>query len=279
MWLTLDIGNSAAKGGFFSGERLRHTFHLAPPAEPTEAAWTAALRAALQTGALEKMLEETGVARVGLASVVPAATLPAQAALWQVTGCRAEVVGPEMTLPFTLTYETPQTLGMDRLAAATAAWTRYYDPGNGLVVLDAGTALTVEVIDAGGTFLGGTISAGPDLLRRALHAGTAALPDVPLDAPGGAPPPPIGRSTEAALRSGIFYGFVDGAHGLIDRCAATLGGTPIVVATGGWSALLARYIERIDHVEPHLVLHGIRALMALSGSPQKKRAGRSDAFS
>ena len=265
MWLALDIGNSGAKAGLFSDEALEAACRFALPAAPTKAAWTAALRAALQAGALEETLAATGVARVGLVSVVPAATRPAQAALRQVTGCYAEVVGPEMTLPFALAYETPQTLGTDRLAAAAAAWTRH-GPSNGLVVLDAGTALTVEVIDAGGTFLGGAISAGPDLLRRALHAGTAALPDVPLDASRGAPPP-IGRSTEAALQSGVFYSFVDGARGLIGRSAAALGGAPVVVATGGWSALLAQHIERIDHVEPHLVLHGIRALMAQNGPP------------
>ena len=272
MWLVLDIGNSGAKGGLFSGEVLKHTFRLALPAEPSEAVWAEALRAALQAGALKEAPDAASVARVGLASVVPSATPPARAALCQVTGCRAEVVRPEMTLPFTLAYETPQTLGTDRLAAAAAAWTRYCGPGEGLIVLDAGTALTFEVIDAGGTLLGGAIGAGPDLLRRALRTGTAALPDASLGASLGAPPP-VGRSTQSALQSGIFYSFVDGARGLIDRLAATLGGAPVVVATGGWSALLARHIERIDHVEPHLVLHGIRALMTLNGGAEERGSG------
>ncbi len=254
MWLTLDIGNSSAKGGLFDGPHLAHTFRLPLTRLDPEEAWDAALR------------EELGgvrVERAGIASVVPSVTEMVQRVVTHETGAPVLVVRPSLRMPFTLAYETPHTLGIDRLAAATAAWTRFGQGPDGprsVVALDAGTAVTYDVVERTGVFLGGPIGAGPRLILRSLSTGTAQLPEVPLDIPEEV----IGRSTREALQSGIMYGFLDGVGGMLARIRARLGHRPVVVATGGWGPCLHENVAAVDHVDLHLVLEGVRVLLTLN---------------
>jgi type III pantothenate kinase len=164
-----------------------------------------------------------------------------------------------MPLPFELAYKTPDTLGTDRLAAAAAGWAQYgrvAAPPQSVIVVDAGTAVTYEVVHRDGIYQGGVISAGPALTRRALTNGTAQLPDVSLALPDD----PVGRSTHSALQSGIMWGLVDGVQGMVDRLAGTLPDVPRIILTGGWGSLLADHLDRVDAYAPHLVLEGIRLL-------------------
>ena len=253
MELVLDIGNSAIKGGFFEQERLVRTFRISldlAAAGPWEATFG-------------EHLEKATPVRAGLVSVVPAVTARIREVLLHKAGVMPTVIGPETPLPFQLAYTTPHTLGADRLAAAAAAWTLYGTGTDGtprsVVALDAGTAVTYDVVDRSGVFRGGPIGAGPDLIRRALHQGTAQLPAVPLELPEEV----IGRSTQEALQSGLMYGFLDSVNGMLSRIRSRLNEAPYVVATGGWSPLLHSHTSGINRVAPHLVLHGVRILMGL----------------
>jgi type III pantothenate kinase len=252
MFLALDIGNSAVKGGLFDNAALERVFTVPIDAgDGTAAAWAAALR---------PHLEGETVTQVGLSSVVPATADAVAAALRQTPGAPLTRVRPTMPLPFRLDYETPDTLGADRLAAAAAGWARYgraAAPPRSVLVVDAGTAVTGEVVHREGVYRGGVIAAGPALVRRALQTGTAQLPDVPLALPDD----PVGRSTTTALQSGIMWGLVDAVDGMIGRLAATLPDAPVVAATGGWAELLAEHVDPVDHTAPDLVLDGVRVLV------------------
>lgn len=250
MWLVLDIGNSAAKGGFFDGDALTHPFRIPWPGEAPATSWDATF---------EEQLRDRPITRAGVASVVPAATPRVQALLDRLAKVEAELIHHQMRLPFALAYETPHTLGVDRLAAAAAAWTRY-GPDRPVVVLDAGTAVTYDVVDRRGVFRGGAIGAGPELMRQALAHGTAQLPPVPLEQPV----TPVGRTTQEAIQAGLMYAFLDSVRGMLDRISVSLGEQPVVVATGGWSPFLEERLDAINHVDPHLVLRGVRALMLLN---------------
>jgi type III pantothenate kinase len=242
MTLTLDIGNSAVKAALFDGERL---VRAAPLAELSE-------------GELRSFAAGARVTAAGIASVVPERTPLAEAASRALTGRAPLVVGAGLRLPFSMAYRTPETLGADRLAAAAGA-THLLPDADAIVAIDAGTALTFEVI-ASGAYRGGAIAPGPHLLRRALATGTAQLPEAPAEMP----PSVIGASTEEALRVGVMWGFVETVRGLLKRTTDELGIRPAVVATGGWAPLLAQHVA-VDRVEPHLVHVGIRALLALNG--------------
>lgn len=256
MWLALDIGNSAVKGGFFDGARLERTFRL--PVEGPEEAWQAVLC---------DHLRAVSITHAGIASVVPARTVLALEAIRSATETSAVVIRASMRLPFRMAYETPHTLGADRLAAAAAAWTRFgatATASRSVIALDAGTALTFEVIRSDGVFLGGSIGPGPGLLLRALCTGTAQLPDVPLVLPER----PLGRTTQESIQIGVMQGFLESSRGLLGRLAGALDEAPVVVATGGWGALLHDHLPDVHHYDPHLVLRGVQVLLGLNTGRQ-----------
>lgn len=247
MQLVFDIGNSAIKGGLFSGSVLDHTFRVAHGAAALEAA-------------IDAELDGAGVEWAAISSVVPRST-EAVSALLATRGLGVTVVQHEMRLPFELDYRTPHTLGADRLAAAAAAWLRYgVEAKRSVVALDAGTAFTYEVVDRTGVYRGGTISPGPALMQRTLNRDTAQLPEVALEMP----PSVIGRSTVESIQSGIMYGFLDSVRGLLRRIDDALGERTYVAATGGWSSFLSEHLTEIDTVDPHLVLDGVRRLTELN---------------
>jgi type III pantothenate kinase len=256
MLLTLDVGNSAVKGGLFAESECVDVFSVSlgtieSSTQSPETAWRDALAPHLPGASIEQ---------VGLASVVPATADAVVAALADRTDAPVTRIRPTMPLPFELGYETPDTLGTDRLAAAVGGWEQFgrsTSPSRSVIVVDAGTAVTCEVVHRDGIYEGGTIAAGPVLARQALQSGTAQLPTVPLDLPG----EPVGRSTRTALQSGIMWSLVDSVRGMTTRLAATLPDEPQIVVTGGWGALLADHIDHRTHHAPHLVLHGIHLLI------------------
>lgn len=249
-YLILDIGNSAVKWGQIAASgTLTHTGRL--PLSPSRAdakAW----RTALQSDTIPE------ADRVGIVSVVPQATRRAQPAIEAQFARSAQVLRVEGPLPFAMRYATPGTLGTDRLAAAAAAWYAHgREPHQSVLAIDAGTALTIEVVDNEPAYRGGVIAPGPRLLRDALATGGAQLPAVDLTAP----PHPIGDSTEHALQSGIMHGFTAMATGLVERLANTLPDTPHITLTGGAAPLLHDALPRIDTHDPHLVLRGAYRLL------------------
>ncbi len=239
-FLALDLGNSSVKAALWDG------------------AWSEVARfphdlADAETWA-DRLAPFASAEAVGLASVVPAHTEPLAHAVRQSLGVEARRVSADLALPFRMAYATPQTLGADRLAAAVAA--HALAAGRPVVALDAGTAITTEAVSWEPAYLGGAILPGPDLLRRALARDTGQLPDVEWARPSSV----VGASTAEAIQAGLATLVLDGVTGLLDRTVRALGGDALVVATGGWAPWLAEHLDRIDRVEPTLVLDGIRLL-------------------
>ncbi len=241
MFVALDAGNSSVKGATWDGA-WGETIHWPSDDAPVEV-WAARL-ATLAPAA----------SGAGLCSVVPDLTPTLVDALNAAFGVDAVAVTVDLPLPFRLAYQTPHTLGTDRLAAAVAAW--HQSDGRPVVALDAGSAITTEVVTAEPAYLGGAILPGPDLLRRALARDTRQLPHIEWALPGS----PIGGSTAEAIQAGLTTLVLDGVTGLLRRTADALGAEPLVLATGGWGPWLAERIPAIDCVEPHLVLEGVRRL-------------------
>ena len=200
---------------------------------------------------------------VGLASVVPALTPVLAAAAEAAWATRPAVVSAASPLPFRMAYRTPATLGADRLAAAVAAHALM---GGAVVAVDAGTAITLDVVSAEPAYLGGAVLPGPDLLRRALARDTGQLPDVAF----AAPPSPIGTTTSESIQSGLTALVAGGVERLLRQTADALGAEPAVIVTGGWGPWLAERLG-LARVEPHLVLDGVRLLTA---PPAATGAGR-----
>jgi type III pantothenate kinase len=157
-------------------------------------------------------------------------------------------------VPLKLDVESPERVGLDRLAAAAAA-NRLRQPDRAAVVVDAGTAITVNLVTSDGVFRGGVILPGFKLTARALAEGTDLLPLVPPDPT--TEPPVIGRSTDAAIRSGLYWGNVGAVRELVQRVSEGLAIPPQVSVTGGDAQRLAGYITADARFVPDLVLLGI----------------------
>lgn len=248
MWLTIDIGNSSIKAGLFDRTGLLDTFRLAAEPFPTADKLQQKLRL---------FLKDQTICQTGVASVVPALTPVIEEAAQTVTGVPAKQLSVKSPAPITLDYQTPQTLGIDRFIAAVAGY-QTYGGSQPVVVVDAGTAITHEVVNKKGTYLGGMISPGPALLRESLTEKTAQLSHIPLELPT----QPIGRSTAQAMQAGIMTTCIGGIQESVKRLAQELNQPPVVVLTGGWSNLLSPHLSNIDHVDPHLVLKGIYLLLS-----------------
>lgn len=148
-----------------------------------------------------------------------------------VAGCRTLTLGRDLPVPVKVDYATPDTLGPDRVAAAAGAALLF--PGSGALVVDAGTAVTIDVIDAAGVYHGGNISAGLTLRLGALHRAAAALPVVqPLG-----PAPEFGYDTATAMRSGALRGLCAEIADAFHRAARRYGAERVVI-TGGDASLI-----------------------------------------
>lgn len=165
-------------------------------------------------------------------------------------------------LPMKIDVVAPERLGIDRLLSAYAA-EAVKPRDRAAIVLDLGTAITADLITEAGTFAGGAILPGLAMSARALHEQTDALPLVTVEH-WNPPPPPIGRSTEAAIESGLLWGTVGAIRELVERLAADLSQPPLVLVSGGAAALLVDQLGRAGGSEvrhlPHLVLSGIALL-------------------
>jgi type III pantothenate kinase len=160
------------------------------------------------------------------------------------------VLGPGTKSGMPILYDNPKEVGADRIANAVGAYDLYGGP---CVVVDMGTATTVEAISAAGEYLGGAITPGVAISLDALFANAAALRRVELVEPRSV----IGRSSAESIESGTLYGFAAQVDGLARRFMEELGPST-VVATGGLSSLIAPHSDTIEHVEPWLTLHGLR---------------------
>ena len=161
-------------------------------------------------------------------------------------------------LPIARRVEEPTRVGIDRLLSALAA-NKLREPGRAAIVVDMGTATTVNLVADDGAFEGGAILAGPMTNLAALHATTASLPLLGHESLA-SPPPAVGKSTERALAAGAYWGAAGAVRELMERMAATCSATPHALLTGGASAAFAPLLrlgdESARHV-PHLVLAGI----------------------
>ena len=240
MLLAIDIGNTCIDIGLLADDVpvFHHKFPTVPPAD----------------SGLQRLLAplDTPPAGAVIGSVV------AELGVAYAEACRDFSSGPvlqassEWDWGLHIDYDDPARIGVDRLAAAAAAH-RATPAGRATVVVDAGTALTVDAINAAGTFRGGAIAPGLRLGLNALSAGTSFLPQVEL----ATTTPLLGKNTTDGLRSGALHGSAALVEGLCTRMAASLDSPVAVFLTGGDAPLLHPHIAAVHTCDPDLVLRGL----------------------
>jgi type III pantothenate kinase len=169
----------------------------------------------------------------------------------------AVFVSHDFDFGFKNCYEPPTSVGIDRLITAFVAKNKIGKP---CIVCGFGTATTIDAINSNNEYLGGIITAGIGLLADSLHQRTSKLPKIELRKPDKI----IGNTTISAIQSGVYFGYISLVDGLIEKIKNELGEEAKVIATGGYSSLIAESATKIDIFDDTLMLEGLRLIYTRS---------------
>lgn len=242
MLLALDIGNTSIAGGLFDGSRLAQQF-----SHDTD-------KAARDDGPLfDRFADKACMVSAAIAgSVVPDLNSKIAETTQRRLGVPLRFVGRDVPLPIEADLPHPEQAGDDRLLAALAAHRR---AGGAAIIVDFGTAVTVDVVGEDGRYKGGVIAPGIRLAARALHEGTALLPQVEIEAPDRV----LATDTAAAMQSGLTHGVASMVDGLVRKVRREQDlKDPAVLVTGGYAELLGGLMEEPCEMAGALVLEGLR---------------------
>lgn len=173
--------------------------------------------------------------------------------------CKVHVLSSTSKVPFKNSYATPQTLGVDRLALATAAF--YQNPRGNTLVVDAGTCITYDMVNNIGEYVGGAISPGLRMRYRAMHQQTAGLPLLePMDIMDF-----IGNSTESCMHSGVINGIAQEVDGVISQYRSRFQHLTVIL-TGGDAQFFDKRLKNTIFANPKFLLEGLNYLLEYNKS-------------
>jgi type III pantothenate kinase len=256
--LAMDVGNtqtliglyagSPAKPGRQPGDDLLHHWRLSTNTERTSDELALLVFQLLDHHGYDA---ESCLNGIAVSSGVPRVTAALRSMGEDWFGLSPLVIEPGIRTGMPILYDNPKDVGADRIADAVAAFDLFGGP---TIVVDFGTATTIEAISEKGEYLGGAIVPGIEISLDALFNRAAMLRRVELVEPRNV----IGKNTIEAIQSGAVYGFAAQVDGLCARFEAELGAACTIVATGGLAELISPLSAKIGYDEPWLTLHGLR---------------------
>ena len=242
MLLAIDVGNTSTVFGLFDGDELTDHWRIA----------TERHKSGDELGALYRsFLDPAGVDGISLSSTVPQLVRSYQEFAARYAAAQLLEVGPGVKTGIPIRYDDPREVGPDRIANAVAAADGYGAP---CIVVDFGTSTNFDVVSADGEYVGGVLAPGIEISMDALFARAARLRKIDFVEPETV----IGKTTVAALQSGVVYGFAGQVDGIVDHIRGELGADAPTVATGGLADLIAPHARTIERVDPFLTLQGLR---------------------
>ena len=233
MNVAIDLGNTLAKVGIFEHQQLTEKFFLKDLSE------------------VHELLKNFSGGRVIISSVNSNSSELLES---EIQFSDKIVLSHRTPLPVTIRYSTPETLGVDRIAAVCGARAEF--PGRNCLVIDAGTCITYELLDEQGSYWGGGISPGMAMRFKAMNAFTSRLPlvepaeDVAL----------IGKSTIASMQSGVIHGIIDEIDGVIERYRQKFENLQVIL-TGGDCRFFENKLKASIFASPELVLKGLNSIL------------------
>jgi type III pantothenate kinase len=244
--VTIDCGNTQTVIGLFDDRELVDHWRIATAVERTSDELALMFQQFLALHGTSDAL----ITGMVIGSGVPRVTAALREMSERYFGFPALVLEAGVRTGMPILYDEPRNVGADRIANAIGAYDLYGGP---TIVVDFGTANTVDAVSEQGQYLGGAIFPGIEISLDALFARAAMLRRVELVAPKNV----IGKSTIEAIQSGVVYGYSGQVDGLVDRFEAELGRCT-VVSTGGLAELIMPHCRTIQHYEPWLTLQGLR---------------------
>jgi type III pantothenate kinase len=247
--LTIDVGNTQTHIGAFDGAELLEHWRFSTDRDATGDELAAVIHELLG-------LRGIGFDQIdgeAVSSVVPSLVSEYRHMFERYLDRKALIVGPGTKTGMPIRLENPHELGPDRLVNAVAGYARCRDA---CVVVDFGTAINYDVVSSEGEYLGGIIGPGIEISIEALTSRAARLTKVDIRQPRSL----IGKTTEAALQSGIVYGFAAQVDGICRRLRNELGDETTTIATGGLASVIVDFAESIDVVDDLLTLKGLQLI-------------------
>lgn len=248
MLLAVDVGNTQTHLGAFDGERLVEHWRF-----QTRAGATGDELAERIAG----MLALSGVGLEDLDSVCVSSVVPPLGAQYEqlserYTDADCLCIGPGVKTGMPIRIDNPLEVGADRLVNAVAAYDRFK---SACVVVDFGTGINFDAVSAAGEYLGGAIAPGLEISLTALVERAARIGRIELEEPETA----IGRSSRAAIQSGVVFGFAGLIDGVVRRIEEEMGEVELL-ATGGLASTIVPFTETIEAVDEMLTLKGLRLI-------------------
>lgn len=253
MILVIDVGNSNTVLGVFDGQQLLNNWRLATRRGATVDEYGILSR---NLFSLAK-IEPAHIKGIIIASVVPPLDPILKQMAQQYFHVEPMFVEPGIKTGLLVKYDPPHDVGADRIVNGVAAFEKYGGP---LIVVDFGTATTFDAISKKAEYLGGVIAPGIVISSEALFERAARLPRIDIRPPRKV----VGTSTVSSMQSGLYFGYVGLVEGIIVRMKKELGADAKVVATGGQAAMIAEGTSAIDHLEPNLILDGLRIIFEMN---------------
>ena len=249
MTLCLDVGNSQIYGGLFDGDTILARFRKITERGASSDELGLFFRQVIR----ENGFDPGDVEAIGYCSVVPDINHSLMNACRHYFDVEPFGLRAGVRTGLKIRYKNPTEVGADRIADAVGATARY--PDRDLVIIDFGTATTLEAVDRNREYLGGAIVPGLRIAMRSLESNTARLPKVEILRPGRT----TGRSTVESIQSGLYWGHLGTVREIRDRLIHECfpDKKPLVVATGGFAGLY-RDADLYEVHHPDLVLEGIR---------------------
>jgi type III pantothenate kinase len=243
----VDVGNTQSVLGLFDGAKLVGHWRIS-----TNASLTGDELRVKVAG----LLSLSGYSWDGIDHVILASVVPRLTSAWEEVaklGCECDVmvIGPGLKTGMPIRYDNPHEVGADRIVNGVAAFERFGGP---VVIVDFGTATTIDVIAEDGSYLGGAIAPGVETSAEALFSKAARLSKVDLEAPSKV----IGTNTRTSIQAGLMLGEAAMVDGLVRRVWSELGAQATVIATGGLAERMGPICETIEHVDMDLTLEGLR---------------------
>ena len=247
MLLVIDAGNTNITLGVFEGEDLLAQWRMVTDHDKGGDEYAADLRNLFESANVDL----GKIDAVVIASVVPPLDQTITQMVQECFELTPLFVNHTVETGLKILYDGPGDVGADRIVDAVAAATKYGAP---CIVVDFGTATTLNAVNAAGEYLGGVIAPGIMISAEALFLRAAKLPRVEIKQPEKV----IGSSTVGAMQSGLYHGYAGLVDGVLEKMITEMNTKPRVIATGGLAPLIANASKFIEKVDSTLTLDGLR---------------------
>lgn len=254
MILAIDIGNTNTVFGIYRDQKLVRHWRISTDAKKTADEYALVFDGCFRLAGIDRH----DIVAIVIANVMPPVLDTFQRLCTNHFGITPFIVTGETPIGLQNAYHSPRDVGADRLVNAVAARHKYGLP---VIIVDLGTATTIDAVSHDGVYLGGAILPGVSISLEALFERASKLPRIDLKVPETA----IGKTTVHSMQSGVIFGTIGAIDEIVKRVKSEMEGEPAVIATGGLGTVIQALSGQVTTVDPFLTLDGLHRIYQQRG--------------